>query len=129
VRAAISGAALTGAHGTLDETEFWLQALFVTGTRRRRRWLAGRLCAHLAPLLQVIAYSILLGAVVRFFHFALFEADLFSPASFLADTLFLTAVGYLSWRIARTTLMVTQYRWLYERSSPVTWRKRLVGKE
>jgi hypothetical protein len=117
--------------GTLYETESWLQVLFVTGILGGgAAWLTGRACAHTwRPLLQVIAYSILLGAVVRFFHFALFEADLFSLRSFLADTLFLTAVGCLSWRIARTTLMVTQYGWLYERSSPVSWRKRLVGKQ
>jgi hypothetical protein len=117
--------------GTLYETESWLQVLFVTGILGGgAAWLTGRACAHTwRPLLQVIAYSILLGAVERFFHFALFEADLFSLASFLIDTLFMTAIGCLSWRIARTTLMVTQYRWLYERSSLVSWRKRLVGKE
>ena len=106
--------------GTLYETETWLQVLFVTGILGGgAAWLTGRACADTwRPLGQVIAYSILLGAVVRFFHFALFEADLFSPASFLADTLFLMAVGSLSWRVARTTRMVTQYVGAYERSSP-----------
>ena len=72
--------------GTLYETESWLQVLFVTGILGGgAAWLTGRACAHTwRPLVQVIAYSILLGAVVRFFHFALFEADLFSLASFLS---------------------------------------------
>jgi hypothetical protein len=30
----------------------------------------------------------------------------------------------LSWRLTRTTQMVTQYRWLYRRTSPLTWRQR-----
>ena len=117
--------------GTLYETESWLQVLFVTGILGGgAAWLTGRACADTwRPLHHVIGYSILLGAVVRFFHFALFEADLLSLASFLVDTIYLAAVGCLSWRVMRTKRMVTQYRWLYERSSPLTWRKRRMAKE
>src|SRR5512145_743333 len=112
--------------GELYATESWLQVLLVTGILGGgAAWLTGRACADTwRPLRHVLGYMILLGAAVRFFHFALFEGELLSLPSYLADTLYLTAVGCLSWRIMRATRMVTQYRWLYERTSPVTWRLR-----
>jgi hypothetical protein len=112
--------------GELYATESWLQVLFVTGILGGcAAWLTGRACADTwRPLHHVIGYTMLLGAGVRFFHFALFEGELLSLTSNLADTLYLTAVGCLSWRIMRTSRMVSQYRWLYERTSPVTWRVR-----
>jgi hypothetical protein len=111
---------------TLYATESWLQVLFVTGILGGgAAWLTGRACADTwRPLRQVIGYMLLLGGAVRFFHFALFEGELLSLPSYLADTLYLTAAGCLSWRITRTTRMTSQYRWLYERTSPVTWRTR-----
>jgi hypothetical protein len=112
--------------GELYATESWLQVLFVTGILGGgAAWLTGRACADTwRPLIHVAGYALLLGAAVRFFHFALFEGELLSFPSFVADTLYLTAVGCLSWRVMRTTRMVSQYRWLYERTSPVTWRVR-----
>ena len=112
--------------GELYATESWLQVLLVTGVLGGgAAWLTGRACADTwRPLRHVLGYMILLGAAVRFFHFALFEGELLSLPSYLADTLYLTAVGCVSWRVMRTTRMVTQYRWLYERTSPVTWRLR-----
>jgi hypothetical protein len=112
--------------GELYATESWLQVLFVTGILGGgAAWLTGRACADTwRPWHQVVVYAVLLGGTVRFFHFALFEGKLLSLPSYLADTLYLTVVGCLSWRIMRTTRMVSQYRWLYERTSPVTWRLR-----
>jgi hypothetical protein len=112
--------------GEIYATESWLQVLFVTGILGGgAAWLTGRACADTwRPITHVLGYALLLGAAVRFFHFALFEAELLSLPPYLVDTAYLTAVGCLSWRIMRTTRMVTQYRWLYERTSPVTWRER-----
>jgi hypothetical protein len=112
--------------GALYETESWLQVLFVTGILGGgAAWLTGRALADTwRPLAHVIGYAVLLGAAVRFFHFALFEADLLSLPSFLVDTAYLMAVGCFSWRVTRTTRMVTQYGWLYRRTSPLTWRER-----
>jgi hypothetical protein len=106
--------------------EYLPQVLFVTGILGGgAAWLMGRACgATWRPVTHVILYAVLLGAAVRFFHFALFEGELLSLPSFLADTAYLAAVGCLSWRITRTTRMVTQYKWLYQRTSPVTWRQR-----
>ena len=110
----------------LYATESFLQVLFVTGIiGGGAAWASGRAIAETwRPLRQVVLYMFLLGAAVRFAHFALFQGELLSLASYLADTLYLLAVGGLAWRLTQTRRMVTQYRWLYERTSPLTWRER-----
>jgi hypothetical protein len=112
--------------GKLYATETFLQVLFVTGLiGGAAAWATGRALAETwRPFRQVAAYMLLLGATVRFFHFALFGGELLSFVSYLADMLYLLAVGSLAWRMTRTRRMVTQYRWLYERTSPLTWRER-----
>ena len=90
--------------------------------------LAGRAIAHTwRPVWYVVAAMLLLGAAVRFVHFALFEGDLLSWLSYVEDTAFLILVGAISWRVTRTGQMVRQYGWIYERTSPVTWRKRTAA--
>ncbi len=110
----------------LYAAETWMQVLFVTGILGgAAAWATGKAIAESwRPYIQIVFYMLLLGAAVRFAHFALFKGHLFSLPSYLADMLFLMAVGSLSFRITRTKRMVSQYRWLYERTSPVTWRKR-----
>ncbi|MEZ5875792.1 MAG: hypothetical protein R3D30_13580 [Hyphomicrobiales bacterium] len=66
----------------------------------------------------------LLAAAVRFFHYALFDGTLLSPYYYLITYAILLAAGCLGFRAMRTTQMVTQYRWLYVRTSPLTWRAR-----
>jgi hypothetical protein len=105
-------------------SESLLQVLLVTGLiGGGAAWLAGRALAQTwRPFWHVTGYMALLGAAVRFVHFALFEADLLAPLSYAVDTAFLLVVGSLGWRITRAAQMVTQYSWLYERSGPFTWR-------
>ena len=111
--------------------ESWLQVLLVTGViGGGAAWLAGRAIAQTwRPFWHLLVYTALLGAAVRFVHFALFEATLLSPASYTADTLYLIVLGSLAWRMTRAAQMATQYYWLYERTSPVTWRERPPGEE
>ena len=106
--------------------ESLLQVILVTGLiGGGAAFLAGRAIAQTwRPTWHIVAYMLLLGAGVRFVHFALFEATLLSPASYVVDTLYLLAVGSLAWRVTRATQMATQYGWLYERTSPLTWRLR-----
>ena len=110
----------------LYATETPLQILFVTAILGGgAAWLAGRAIAQTwRPTWHVAAYMLLLGAAVRFVHFALFEAALLEPLLYIADMLFLLAVGGLAWRVTRVRQMVTQYNWLYERSGPLSWRPR-----
>ena len=111
--------------------ESWLQVLLVTGVLGGgAAFLAGRAIAQTwRPFWHVVVYMALLGAAVRFVHFALFEATLLSPASYTVDTLYLIAVSALAWRMTRAAQMATQYYWLYERTGPLTWRQRAPGGE
>jgi hypothetical protein len=111
--------------GELYALESWPEILFVTGILGgSAAWLAGRALADTwRPMWHVVGYMLLLGAAIRFVHFALFDAELLSPLSYLADTLYVIVVGCLAWRVTRTQQMVRQYPWLYERASPLTWRE------
>jgi hypothetical protein len=106
--------------------ESFLQVVLVTGMiGGGAAWLAGRAIAQTwRPFWHVVAYMLMLGAAVRFVHFALFEGTLISPASYAVDTLYLIALGALSWRITRAAQMATQYYWLYQRAGPLSWRRR-----
>jgi hypothetical protein len=108
-----------------------LQVVLITGVLGGgAAWLAGRAIAGTwRPFWHVVAYMALLGAGVRFVHFALFEATLLSPASYVADTLYLVITGALAWRMTRAAQMATQYYWLYERTGPLTWHARAPDAE
>jgi hypothetical protein len=113
--------------------ESWFTVLFVTGVLGGgAAWLAGRAIARTwRPLWHAVLYMLLLGAFVRFIHFALFEATLLSAVSYAADTAFLIAVACLAWQRTRASQMVRQYDWLYERDGVLSWRERggTPGKE
>jgi len=113
--------------GELYEFESWTEILLITGVLGGgAAWLAGRAIAGTwRPAWHVAGYMALLGAAIRFVHFALFDADLFSLPSYLADTLYVILVGSLAWRVTRAAQMARQYPWLYERTGPLTWRERL----
>ena len=76
------------------------------------------------PFWRVFLYIALLAAAIRFFHYALFDGSLLSPYYYVVTYAVLLAAACLGFRMMRTTQMVTQYRWLYERTSPLTWRDR-----
>jgi len=87
--------------------------------------LSGRaIAATWRPWGQVVAYSFILGAVVRFFHFALFGGTLLSAHFYLVDSAVCMAFGLLGFRAARAAQMVTQYRWLNVADGPLRWRRK-----
>jgi hypothetical protein len=108
--------------------ESWVAIVLMTGVLGGgAAWLTGSAIAQTwRPYWHALAYLALLGAAVRFFHFALFEATLLSVPSYLADTIYFFAIGSLAFRVTRTTQMVRQYPWLYERKSLTAWRERHV---
>jgi hypothetical protein len=108
-----------------------LQVFFVTGLIGGfAAWATGRTLADgWRPFRQAAVYLCLLGAAIRFAHFALFQGALLSLPAYLADTVFLFAVGGIAWRLTRVRRMVRQYRWLYERAGPFSWRERAAAAE
>ena len=107
------------------------QILLITGAiGGGAAWLAGRAIAQTwRPLWHAVGYMLLLGCGVRFAHFALGAGTLLSLPSYVADTLFLIAVGCLGWQATRARQMVTQYPWLYERAGPLSWREKTASGE
>jgi hypothetical protein len=86
-------------------------------------FLAGRaMASKWRPWITAVLYMIPLGLALRFFHYALFTGDLLSIHYFITDTLVLIAGAGLGYRLTRVRQMVSQYPWLYERSSPFSWR-------
>lgn len=86
-------------------------------------WMTGRACAQTwRPPLALFFYLMGLGLAVRFIHHALFNGTMFSPQYYLVDTLILMLLGFLGYRYTRTNQMVSQYSWLYEKVSPLSWR-------
>ena len=87
--------------------------------------LSGRAIAETwRPWWQVGAYSFILGAAVRFFHFSLFGGTLLSPHYYLVDTAVCMALGFLGFRASRVAQMVTQYRWINEAGGRLRWHRR-----
>jgi hypothetical protein len=111
---------------SIYESETLLQVAFVTALiGGGAAWLMGRAIAQTwRPVWHLLIYTALLGAAVRFVHFALFEATLIAPVSYAADTIYLLILAALAWRLTRATQMATQYYWLFERTGPFTWRAR-----
>jgi hypothetical protein len=72
-------------------------------------------------------YAALLAAAVRFIQYAVFNQPLLSLPTYLIDFAFLLFIADLAFRHHRTTQMVRQYPWLYQKSSPITWRNKATG--
>jgi hypothetical protein len=76
------------------------------------------------PWWQVVAYSFILAGAVRFLHYSVFGGTLMSAHYYLVDGVVCIAFGFLGFRAARATQMVTQYRWLNERNGALRWRRK-----
>ena len=75
-------------------------------------FLAGRtLASRWRPCGCRPVYMILLGLALRFFHYALFDGELFSLHYFITDTAVLIAAALLGYRLTMVNQMVSQYPW------------------
>ncbi|BCH29553.1 hypothetical protein MesoLjLc_14830 [Mesorhizobium sp. L-8-10] len=106
-----------------EEASFW-QFVFVTCVLGGgAAWMTGRACAQTwRPYRALVVYLLVLGIAVRFIHHALFEGTMFTAQFYIVDTIVLLVVGTLGYRFTRTSQMVTQYHWLYERASLLSWK-------
>jgi len=87
--------------------------------------LAGRaIAATWRPRWQVVVYMLILGAAVRFIHFALFGGTLLSVHYYITDSVICIAAGFIGFRAARSAQMLSQYRWIYGPDGPLRWRRR-----
>ncbi|WP_457939969.1 DUF6867 family protein [Mesorhizobium sp. 10J20-29] len=106
-----------------EEASIW-QFFFVTCLLGGwAAWMTGRASAQTwRPLSSLIVFLLLLGIGVRFIHHALFDGTMFTAQYYVVDTIVLMIIGLLGYRYTRTNQMVTQYHWLYERASMLSWR-------
>jgi hypothetical protein len=87
--------------------------------------LAGRAIAQTwRPWWQIIAYMLILGGVVRFFHFSLFSGTLLSLHYYLVDSAVCMLAGFAGYQAARKAQMLNQYRWINEPAGPMRWRRK-----
>jgi len=87
--------------------------------------LAGRaIAATWRPWWQVVVYMLILGAAVRFIHFALFGGTLISPHYYAVDSAVCLVAGLLGFRAARAAQMVRQYGWINVPDGPLRWRRK-----
>lgn len=108
-----------------EEPSFWLFALVTCIMGGWAAWMTGRAIALTwrSPL-QLVGYLLILSAVVRFIHFALFQGTLLSLQFYAVDAVVIMAIGLTGWRYTRARRMTSQYNWLYELNGPLSWRAR-----
>lgn len=108
-----------------EEPTVWLFLLVSVVMGGWLAWMTGRAIALTwKPNVQLVVYILVLGLVVRFIHFALFEATLLTLHYYIVDTIILMGFGFAGWRYNRARQMTTQYRWLFERTGPFGWKPR-----
>jgi hypothetical protein len=101
-------------------------AAFMAGRALARTW---------KPFARAVLYMLLLGLAVRFLHWGLFsdatyaswremQGTLFSVHYYVVDTVILIGMAALGYRLERARQMTSQYGWIYERTSPISWKKR-----
>lgn len=111
-----------------EEPTIWLFLLVTIVMGGWAAWMTGKsVAATWREQWTLVPYVLILGLAVRFIHFALFHGTLLSPRFYLVDTVILMVIAFVGFRYRRTTQMTTQYRWLYERSGPLSWRAKSQG--
>lgn len=88
---------------------------YMTGQAIARTW---------RPVWQVVAYSLLLAVVSRFFIYALFDDRMLLLSGYLIDAAVIIALGLFAFRLNRVQMMVKQYPWLYKRAGLLGYRAR-----
>lgn len=111
--------------GIIWENSFGVFLLVTVVLGGGAAWMAGRAMAlKWRPFAMVVLYMLLLAGAARFLHFSLFGGTLLSAHYYLVDAAILLALAMLGYRFTRATQMVTQYRWLFERSGPFAWKEK-----
>lgn len=106
-----------------EEPSIWLFLFVSVVLGGWAAWMTGRAMASTwRPYWQTLLYAVLLGALVRFIHFALFNGTLLTLHYYLIDFVVVAVIASLAFRMTRAKQMTRQYSWLYERNGPFGWR-------
>lgn len=73
------------------------------------------------PWPQIVFYTALLSATLRFLDYALAGGELLSLAGFALGWAVQLAIAAFAFRLARARQMVRQYPWLYRRKGLLGW--------
>ena len=73
---------------------------------------------------QVVFYTALLSAALRFLDYVLAGGELWSVCGFLLGWAIQLAIGSLAYRLTRASQMIRQYPWLYRRKGLLGWEER-----
>jgi hypothetical protein len=76
------------------------------------------------PWRQLVLYTALLSAALRFLDYALAGGELWSIGGFLLGWLAQLAIAGFAWHLTRARQMVRQYPWLYQRKGLLGWEER-----
>ena len=113
---------------TYDGNSLWVFVLLTVVLGGGAAALTGRaIAATWRPWWHVIPLALLLGAAVRFLHFALFGGTLLSLPYYVADTAVCLVCGLAGFRLTRISQMVTCYGWINERADFYNWRRKAAS--
>jgi hypothetical protein len=73
---------------------------------------------------QLVFYTALLSAALRFLDYSLAGGELWSMGGFLLGWLVQMSIGAFAYRLTRARQMVRQYPWLYRRKGLLGWEER-----
>ncbi|MCC8427790.1 hypothetical protein LJ725_02360 [Reyranella aquatilis] len=73
------------------------------------------------PWPQIVFYTMLLSATLRFLDYALANGELWSLAGFVLGWAVQLAIAAFAFRLTRARQMVRQYPWLYRRKGLLGW--------
>jgi len=76
------------------------------------------------PWRQLVLYTALLSAGLRFFDYGLADGELWSIGGFLLGWLVQLAIAGFAYRLTRVRQMLRQYPWLYQRKGLLGWEER-----
>jgi hypothetical protein len=76
------------------------------------------------PWAQIVFYTGLLSALLRFLDYALAGGELWSVGGFVLGWLVQLGVASFAYQLTRARLMVRQYPWLYRRKGLLGWEER-----
>ncbi len=108
-----------------EESSFWAFALVSVMIGGWFAWMTGRaLALTWRGYWQLVPYLMLSTIAVRFLHFTVLGGTIRSMHYYIVDFAIALVIGSLGYRFTLARLMTRQYRWLYERTSPFSWRSR-----